>query len=135
MRQDGISQTAVRQLRPGYQRIGNGPPLGTKTAPFLTVSYVPGGLRRRRQTPCPLASVATSSSPRCDRVVPVAMESVADEVDCGELGVGHLDRFGVLPFIQLGSHFEARFGARGGDQLDNRSIGAQRLSAPIDRDE
>jgi hypothetical protein len=24
------------------------------------------------------------------------MESVADEVDRGELGVGHLDRFGVL---------------------------------------
>jgi hypothetical protein len=52
------------------------------------------------------------------------MESVADEVDRGELGVGHLDRFRVLLFIQLGAHFEARFGGRGRDQLDNRPIGA-----------
>jgi len=61
------------------------------------------------------------------------MECVADEVDCGELGVGHLGRFRILLSVQLGEHLEARFGGRGGDQLDNRSIGA--LSAPIDGDE
>src|SRR5262245_14617309 len=63
------------------------------------------------------------------------MESVADEVDCGDLSVGYLDRFGVLLFIQLGAHPEAGFGGRSGDQLNNRSIAASRLSAPIDRDE
>ena len=52
------------------------------------------------------------------------MERVADEVDRRELGVGHFDRFGILPFIQLGAHLEARIGGRCRDQLHNRSIGA-----------
>jgi len=52
------------------------------------------------------------------------MESVADEVDCGDLSAGHLDRFWVLLFIQLGAHLEAGFGGRGGDQLNNRSLSA-----------
>src|SRR4029079_8068245 len=63
------------------------------------------------------------------------MEGVACEVDRSELGVRHLDPVGVLLLIQLGAHLEARFGGRGGDQLDNRPIGAQRLCPPIDRDE
>src|SRR5262245_64077425 len=83
----------------------------------------------------PYINKSVSSSPRCYRVVPVAMESVADEVDCGELSVRHLHRFGVFLFIQLGAHLEAGFGGCGGDQLNNRPIGTQRLSAPIDRDE
>ena len=61
---------------------------------------------------------------RKDRIVPLAMEGVAGEVDRGELGVGDLDTFRVLLLIQLGTHFEACFGGRSGDQLDNRSVRA-----------
>jgi len=52
------------------------------------------------------------------------VEGVAGEVDRGELGVGDLDTFRVLLLIQLGTHFEACFGGRSGDQLDNRSVRA-----------
>src|SRR5262245_10871414 len=63
------------------------------------------------------------------------MESMADEVDCGQLSVGRLDRLGSLFSSNSAAHLEARFGGRGGDQLNNRLIAASRLSAPIDRDE
>ena len=63
------------------------------------------------------------------------MERVAGEVDGGELGVGDFDAFGIFVFIQFGAHFEAGFGRRCGDQLNDRAIAAQRLAPPVDGDE
>src|SRR5215470_936445 len=45
---------------------------------------------------------------------------------------GH--KVGVLILVQFDAHFQACFGGRGGDQLDNCPIGTQWLSAPIHRD-
>ena len=49
--------------------------------------------------------------------------------------VGNLDAFGIFVFVQLSAHFEAGIGCGRGDQLDDGAIAAQRLAAPVDRDE
>jgi hypothetical protein len=63
------------------------------------------------------------------------VERVTGEVDGGELSVGDFDAFGVFVFIQFGMHFEAGFGRRRGDQLDDRAETSQRLAPPVDGDE
>src|SRR6267154_5421263 len=67
-----------------------------------------------------------------NRVVPVAVERVAGEVDGGQLNVGNFDGFWIFVFIQFSAHFEAGLGCRRGDQLDNCAIAAQRFTPPVD---
>ena len=63
------------------------------------------------------------------------MERVAGKVDGSHLEIGNLDAFGIFLFVQLGAHLEAGIGCRRGDQLDDRAIGTQWLSPPVDGDE
>jgi len=58
--------------------------------------------------------------PRMDRVVPLALERVAAEVDGGELRIRDLEAFGVRRRVELGVHLQAaaRARARARDQVD-----------------
>ena len=55
-----------------------------------------------------------------DRVVPLALERVAAEVDGGELRIRDLEAFGVRRRVELGVHLQAaaRARARARDQVD-----------------
>ena len=57
------------------------------------------------------------------------------DIDGGELIVGNAQAFGISIFIKLRAHPQSCLGRRGGDELNDRAITAQRLAAPIDRDE
>jgi len=62
------------------------------------------------------------------------VEGVRGQVDGGELRDGDLDALGIFVLVELCAHLQA--GVRGGgDELDDRAIAAQRLAAPVDRDE
>src|ERR1700739_748065 len=74
-------------------------------------------------------------SMRRNRIVPVAMERVAGQVDGSHLEIGNLDAFGIFLFVELGAHLEAAICCRRGDQLDDRAIAAQWFSPPVDGDE
>ena len=63
------------------------------------------------------------------------MERVRREVDGSQLSIGDLEAFGILVFIELGTHLEAGIGCGRCDQLDNGAIAAQRLTSPVDGDE
>ena len=63
------------------------------------------------------------------------MERVRGEIDGGQLGVGHLYPFGILVLIELGAHPQAGVRRRRSDQLDDRTVTAQRLAPPVDGDE
>src|ERR1700681_3375637 len=80
-------------------------------------------------------SASESFSAGRDHVVPVTVERVTGDVDGGQLHVGYLEPLGILSFIQFSSNFEAGVGCRCGDQLDDGAIAAQRLAAPVHRDE
>jgi len=62
------------------------------------------------------------------------MKCVVREIQSGHLRVGHLDAFGIFVFIQFSAHRKASIGSGRCDQLNDRAIGAQWLSAPIDTD-
>src|SRR6201993_761731 len=63
------------------------------------------------------------------------MERVAGGGDVSHLGIGDLDAFGIILFVQLGAHLEVCICCRRGDQLDDRAIATQWLSPPVDGDE
>jgi len=63
------------------------------------------------------------------------MESVRGQVDGGELRDGDLDALGIFVLVELCAHLQAGVRGGGGDELDDGAIAAQRLAAPVDRDE
>ena len=63
------------------------------------------------------------------------MKRMAGQIDGGDLRIGNLDPFGIFVVVQLGTDGKAGIRRRRGDQLDDRAKAAQRLAAPVDRDE
>ena len=70
-----------------------------------------------------------------EQYVAGSVKRMAGQIDGGDLRIGNLDPLGIFVFVQLGAHFEAGVGCGRGNQLDDCAIAAQRLAAPIDRDE
>ena len=70
-----------------------------------------------------------------DRIVPLAMERMAGEVDRSHLSLQHLNSLRIFPFVRFRAHLEASIGRRRSNQLDDGAITAQRLAPPIDADE
>ena len=70
-----------------------------------------------------------------DRVVPFAVEVMAEDVDGGEIIVGDFDAGGVGFGIEFASDFEAGLGFGGRDQLDDDGVTDERLAAPVAGDE
>src|SRR5450755_259962 len=67
-------------------------------------------------------------------VVPLAMELVAGDRQCSNLGLGDLDPFGVAAGVPLGMDGQARRGRGRADQLDYDLVAGQRPPAPVHRD-
>ena len=70
-----------------------------------------------------------------DRVVPVAVELGAADVEHSRLGIGDLDASGILVPVELRLHRESGIGRRGGDELDHRLQTGQRTPTPVHADE
>ena len=70
-----------------------------------------------------------------NRVVPFAMKVVGLQIDMGKLFIRDLSPNGVLAVIQAAGHFQALGRRRPGDQPHHRLVIAQRLAAPVGRDE
>jgi hypothetical protein len=62
------------------------------------------------------------------------MERVAAQVDCGKLGIGDFDAFGIFVLVQFGAHCESGLGRGRCDQLDDGPIAAQWLASTVDGD-
>ena len=69
-----------------------------------------------------------------ERVVPVAMEGVVDEVERGHLGGGDILSLGIGSTVQFTPHPQPGRGARGADQVDDHSQTHEGLSAPVRAD-
>ncbi len=72
---------------------------------------------------------SSSGAARIERVVPVPMESMGDEIECGHLGVGDCLPFRIDSTVQLTSHAQPGGGARGADQADDHRQTHERLGA------
>src|SRR3981189_1750073 len=70
-----------------------------------------------------------------DRVVPLAMEVGAADVDCVHVLVGNGDAFGIKVGIELAADGQASVGCGGADQIDDDAVADQRLSTPVHGDE
>src|SRR3974390_921616 len=69
-----------------------------------------------------------------DCVVPVPVELIAGDVDCGELGVGDLDPLLILTGVQTRIDLQAGAGRGLADQVDDHREALQRPSAPVHAD-
>src|SRR5215467_5403684 len=63
------------------------------------------------------------------------MKRMAGQIDGVDLRIGNLNPFGISVFVELGTDREAGIRRRRGNELDYRAKAAQRLAAPVDRDE
>ena len=72
---------------------------------------------------------------RADRIVPLAVEVVALNVDDIHLGIGDPDAGGIAVGVDLALHLEAGSGRGGGNQLDDGLVADERPAAPVLRDE
>src|SRR5919206_2334452 len=70
-----------------------------------------------------------------DRVVPLTVELIADEIERGHLLVRDGDPFGVAVRIELATHAQPRLGRGAADQIDDHLIADQRPGAPVHADE
>ena len=82
-------------------------------------------LRARSQT------IASIQGVWFDRVVPLAVEFVTVNVECGHLVVIDFHAFGIGVGIDLALHFQTGVGGGGGDELHDGEIADERASAPI----
>lgn len=67
-------------------------------------------------------------------IIPLAMESVADEMKRFEFGIGDFDAGGMGMGILHRSHREPFFGGGMRNQFNDRFQRGQRLGAPVDGD-
>jgi hypothetical protein len=63
------------------------------------------------------------------------MERVPREIDARHPIVGHLDRLRILSLVKFSSHRETGIGRRCGDELNDRSVAAQRFTPPVHGDD
>src|SRR6202034_743158 len=73
--------------------------------------------------------------PRGDDIVPFAAEIGGLDVESGHLGVGDLDAFRIVTFVEATSDGEPCVRGGAGDQLDNDQVADQRLPRPMLGDE
>jgi hypothetical protein len=69
--------------------------------------------------------------PRGDGIVPFAVELGWLDVESGHLGVGDLDAFRIITFIEATSDGEPCVGGGAGEQLDDDQVADQWLAAPV----
>ena len=69
--------------------------------------------------------------PRGDGIVPFAVEIGGLDVESGHLGVGDLDAFRIVTFVEATSDGEPCVCGGAGDQLDDDQVADQRLATPV----
>ena len=115
--------------------VNKGPSGGTVTADF-NGSFLLNGKGLSINKSVIILTLASLSRWR-DSIIPIAVERMPGQINGSNLRlrIGDLDALGVFVLVQLGADRQASVGRGRGDQLDYGAIAAQRLAAPVDRDE